>query len=180
MTYMQFLDLYDNCAVLLLISCCQSIHRSLEIINLFFVIRRFTVAICRLALNPTSRYYEMVECFQPEHHITLLHSMTLENQLPFDLFYTLKGSAVKDIVCPGATVPLHVIVEPGKQPGDEEVEIGLSCENFPRFDKFRVSNEEKNYVQPVRIYDVTNRVLFLSAFIKYRCGTVKVLIMYYY
>ena len=108
--------------------------------------------------------------------------MTLDNQLPFDLFYTLKGSAVKDIVRPGATVPLHVnssrksgsSSSSSSSSGDEEVEIGLSCENFPRFDKFRVSNEEKNYVQPVRIYDIMNRVLFLSVFIKYRSGTVKV------
>ena len=105
--------------------------------------------------------------------------MTLDNQLPFDLFYTLKGSAVKDIVRPGDTVPLHVNSSrksrsSSSSSGDEEVEIGLSCENFPRFDKFRVSNEEKNYVQPVRIYDIMNRVLFLSVFIKYRSGTVKV------
>lgn len=102
--------------------------------------------------------------------------MTLDNQLPFDLFYTLKGSAVKEIVRPGATVPLHVNGKSRKRSSDEEVEIGLSCENFPRFDKFRVSNEQKNYVQPVRIYDIMNRVLFLSVFIKYRSGTVKVFV----
>ena len=136
---------------------------------------RFTVVVSRLSLNHKTHDYEMVECYHPEHHITLLHTMTLDNQLPFDLFYTLKGTAVKEIVRPGATVPLHVNSEKsGKGSGDEEVEIGLSCENFPRFDKFRVSNEEKNYVQPVRIYDIMNRVLFLSVFIKYRSGTVKV------
>lgn len=111
----------------------------------------------------------MVECCHAEHHITLLHTVTLENQLPFDLFYTLKGNALRELVNPGVSAPLNVTHSPG-----DEIEIGFSFENFPKFDNIKISSEPRNYVQPVRVYDIRDRVLFLSAFVKYRSGTVQV------
>ncbi|XP_066924160.1 intermembrane lipid transfer protein VPS13D-like isoform X2 [Clytia hemisphaerica] len=128
---------------------------------------KFTAVIRRLALNRISRDYEFVECSHPEHHITLLHSVVLENQLPCDLFYTFKGSAMKSVVMTGDVTPLHVEHHAG-----DEMSVFFSCDNFQRSDPIRVSSEEKNYVQPIRLYDMHDRVLFLRAFIKYRSGTV--------
>ena len=76
---------------------------------------------------------------------------------------------MKSVVMTGDVTPLHVEHHAGN-----EMSVFFSCENFQRSDPIRVSSEEKNYVQPIRLYDMCDRVLFLRAFIKYRSGTVLV------
>ena len=78
---------------------------------------------------------------------------------------------MKSVVVTGDVTPLHVEHHAGK-----EISVYFSCESFQRSDPIRVSSEEKNYVQPIRLYDQFDRVLFLRAFIKYRSGTILVII----
>jgi len=139
---------------------------------LFSFPKRFTAVIRRLALNRVNRDYEIVECVHPEHQITLLHNVTVENQLPFDLVFVVKGLALGEIVHPGACAALHLEHHVGK-----ELEIGFSCENFPRYDMIRVPTVSENVTEPVRIYDSKGRVLFLRALIKYVSGTVQVYLL---
>ena len=111
---------------------------------------------------------------QPQHHITLVYHILLQNCLPFDLFYLLRGTAKKELVKPGETVPLQIIDR------SSLVEIGFSFENFSTLDPIKIPIDGVSFPQYARIYDPNTRLLMLNVLVAYKCDAVKVLYYCFY
>ncbi|XP_057301627.1 intermembrane lipid transfer protein VPS13D-like isoform X2 [Hydractinia symbiolongicarpus] len=105
---------------------------------------------------------------QPEHSISLVHTVLLQNLLPFDLFYLIQGRTIKEMVKPAENVPLHCDTP------NSSFEIGFSFENFPGYDTIRIFNDGSNYILPSRVYDINHRLLILNTMVACNCGTLQV------
>lgn len=105
---------------------------------------------------------------QPEHSISLVHTVLLQNLLPFDLFYLMQGRTIKEMVKPAENVPLHC------ETPNSLFEIGFSFENFPGYDTIRIFNDGSNYILPSRVYDINHRLLILNTMVACNCGTLQV------
>ena len=117
---------------------------------------------------PKALEEEPTSLSQPEHSITVVNHVLLQNCLPVDLFYMLRGSPHKELVRPGDQVPL-MLEDP-----EGSIDVGFSMENYPDYDLIKVSQVGNDHILKARVYDYKSRLLLLNALVTFRSGTISV------
>ncbi|XP_062822059.1 intermembrane lipid transfer protein VPS13D isoform X4 [Anolis carolinensis] len=108
---------------------------------------------------------------QPGHTIFLLPTVVLANLLPFELEFYVKGTPIGGTLKPGKEAVLHTADTA------QNIELGVSLENFPRCKELLIPPGTQNYIVRMRLYDVNKRLLNLTIRIACRAeGSLKIFI----
>ncbi|XP_073937433.1 intermembrane lipid transfer protein VPS13D isoform X8 [Castor canadensis] len=108
---------------------------------------------------------------QPGHTIYLLPTMVICNLLPCELDFYVKGMPIHGTLKPGKEVALHTADT------SQNIELGVSLENFPLCKELLIPPGTQNYMVRMRLYDVNRRQLNLTIRIVCRAeGSLKIFI----
>ncbi|XP_054856929.1 intermembrane lipid transfer protein VPS13D isoform X2 [Eublepharis macularius] len=108
---------------------------------------------------------------QPGHTIYLLPTVVLCNLLPCELEFYVKGTPISGTLKPGKEAALHTADT------SQNIELGLSLENFPHCKELLIPPGTQNYIVRMRLYDVNKRLLNLTIRIVCRAeGSLKIFI----
>ncbi|KAJ7306493.1 hypothetical protein JRQ81_009848 [Phrynocephalus forsythii] len=108
---------------------------------------------------------------QPGHTIYLLPTVVLGNLLPCELEFYVKGMPISGTLKPGKEAVLHTADT------SQNIELGVSLENFPRCKELLIPPGTQNYIVRMRLYDVNKRLLNLTIRIVCRAeGSLKIFI----
>ncbi|XP_077168382.1 intermembrane lipid transfer protein VPS13D isoform X2 [Paroedura picta] len=108
---------------------------------------------------------------QPGHTIYLLPTVVLCNLLPCELEFYVKGMPISGTLKPGKEVALHTADTA------QNIELGVSLENFPHCKELLIPPGTQNYIVRMRLYDVNKRLLNLTIRIVCRAeGSLKIFI----
>ncbi|XP_044308193.1 vacuolar protein sorting-associated protein 13D isoform X3 [Varanus komodoensis] len=107
----------------------------------------------------------------PGHTIYLLPTMVICNLLPCEVEFCIKGTPIRGTLKPGKEALLHTADT------SQNVELGVSLENFPHCKELLIPPGTQNYVVRMRLYDVKRRLLNLTIRIVCRAeGSLKIFI----
>ncbi|XP_042334804.1 vacuolar protein sorting-associated protein 13D isoform X2 [Sceloporus undulatus] len=108
---------------------------------------------------------------QPGHTIYLLPTVVLCNLLPCELEFYVKGMPINGTLKPGKEAVLHTADT------SQNIELGVSLENFSRCKELLIPPGTQNYIVRMRLYDVNKRLLNLTIRIVCRAeGSLKIFI----
>uniref|UniRef100_A0A286Y024 Vacuolar protein sorting 13 homolog D n=1 Tax=Cavia porcellus TaxID=10141 RepID=A0A286Y024_CAVPO len=108
---------------------------------------------------------------QPGHTIYLLPTAVVCNLLPCELDFYVKGMPINGTLKPGKEVALHTADT------SQNIELGVSLENFPLCKELLIPPGTQNYMVRMRLYDVNRRQLNLTIRIVCRAeGSLKIFI----
>ncbi|XP_058408923.1 intermembrane lipid transfer protein VPS13D isoform X7 [Diceros bicornis minor] len=108
---------------------------------------------------------------QPGHTIYLLPTVVICNLLPCELDFYVKGVPINGTLKPGKEVALHTADT------SQNIELGVSLENFPLCKELLIPPGTQNYMVRMRLYDVSRRQLNLTIRIVCRAeGSLKIFI----
>ncbi|XP_047373483.1 intermembrane lipid transfer protein VPS13D isoform X4 [Sciurus carolinensis] len=108
---------------------------------------------------------------QPGHTIYLLPTVVICNLLPCELDFYVKGMPINGTLKPGREVALHTADT------SQNVELGVSLENFPLCKELLIPPGTQNYMVRMRLYDINRRQLNLTIRIVCRAeGSLKIFI----
>lgn len=108
---------------------------------------------------------------QPGHTIYLLPTVVLCNLLPCELDFYVKGMPINGTLKPGKEVALHTADT------SQNIELGVSLENFPLCKELLIPPGTQNYMVRMRLYDINRRQLNLTIRIVCRAeGSLKIFI----
>uniref|UniRef100_A0A8D0BUC4 Vacuolar protein sorting 13 homolog D n=1 Tax=Salvator merianae TaxID=96440 RepID=A0A8D0BUC4_SALMN len=108
---------------------------------------------------------------QPGHTIYLLPTVVICNLLPCELEFYVKGMPINGTLKPGRETVLHTADT------SQNIELGVSLENFPQCKELLIPPGTQNYVVRMRLYDVNKRQLNLTIRIVCRAeGSLKIFI----
>ncbi|XP_066231199.1 intermembrane lipid transfer protein VPS13D isoform X2 [Saccopteryx leptura] len=108
---------------------------------------------------------------QPGHTIYLLPTVVLCNLLPCELDFYVKGMPVSGTLKPGKEVALHTADT------SQNIELGVSLENFPLCKELLIPPGTQNYMVRMRLYDTNRRQLNLTIRIVCRAeGSLKIFV----
>ncbi|XP_043387413.1 vacuolar protein sorting-associated protein 13D isoform X3 [Chelonia mydas] len=108
---------------------------------------------------------------QPGHTIYLLPTVGICNLLPCELEFYVKGMPINGTLKPGKEAALHTADT------SQNIELGVSLENFPLCKELLIPPGTQNYMVRMRLYDVNKRQLNLTIRIVCRAeGSLKIFI----
>ncbi|KAM7098123.1 intermembrane lipid transfer protein VPS13D isoform 5-T6 [Molossus nigricans] len=108
---------------------------------------------------------------QPGHTIYLLPTVVICNLLPCELDFYVKGMPINGTLKPGREVALHTADT------SQNIELGVSLENFPLCKELLIPPGTQNYMVRMRLYDTNRRQLNLTIRIVCRAeGSLKIFI----
>ncbi|XP_020137266.2 intermembrane lipid transfer protein VPS13D isoform X1 [Microcebus murinus] len=108
---------------------------------------------------------------QPGHTIYLLPTVVICNLLPCELEFYVKGMPINGTLKPGKEAALHTADT------SQNIELGVSLENFPLCKELLIPPGTQNYMVRMRLYDVNRRQLNLTIRIVCRAeGSLKIFI----
>ncbi|KAB0342705.1 hypothetical protein FD754_019631, partial [Muntiacus muntjak] len=108
---------------------------------------------------------------QPGHTIYLLPTVVICNLLPCELEFYVKGMPINGTLKPGKEVALHTADT------SQNIELGVSLENFPLCKELLIPPGTQNYMVRMRLYDTNRRQLNLTIRIVCRAeGSLKIFI----
>ncbi|XP_030661823.1 vacuolar protein sorting-associated protein 13D isoform X1 [Nomascus leucogenys] len=108
---------------------------------------------------------------QPGHTIYLLPTVVICNLLPCELDFYVKGMPINGTLKPGKEAALHTADT------SQNIELGVSLENFPLCKELLIPPGTQNYMVRMRLYDVNHRQLNLTIRIVCRAeGSLKIFI----
>ncbi|XP_012887376.1 PREDICTED: vacuolar protein sorting-associated protein 13D [Dipodomys ordii] len=108
---------------------------------------------------------------QPGHTIYLLPTVVICNLLPCELDFYVKGMPINGTLKPGKEVALHTADT------SQNIELGVSLENFPLCKELLIPPGTQNYMVRMRLYDIGRRQLNLTIRIVCRAeGSLKIFI----
>ncbi|XP_054993601.1 intermembrane lipid transfer protein VPS13D isoform X1 [Sorex araneus] len=108
---------------------------------------------------------------QPGHTIYLLPTVVICNLLPCELDFYVKGMPINGTLKPGKEVALHTADT------SQNIELGVSLENFPFCKELLIPPGTQNYMVRMRLYDIYRRQLNLTIRIVCRAeGSLKIFI----
>ncbi|XP_054435700.1 intermembrane lipid transfer protein VPS13D isoform X2 [Pteronotus mesoamericanus] len=108
---------------------------------------------------------------QPGHTIYLLPTVVVCNLLPCELDFYVKGMPINGTLKPGKEVALHTADT------SQNIELGVSLENFPLCKELLIPPGTQNYMVRMRLYDISRRQLNLTIRIVCRAeGALKIFI----
>lgn len=108
---------------------------------------------------------------QPGHTIYLLPTVVICNLLPCELDFYVKGMPINGTLKPGREVALHTADT------SQNIELGVSLENFPLCKELLIPPGTQNYMVRMRLYDINRRQLNLTIRIVCRAeGSLKIFI----
>ncbi|KAM8960010.1 intermembrane lipid transfer protein VPS13D [Lycaon pictus] len=108
---------------------------------------------------------------QPGHTIYLLPTVVICNLLPCELDFYVKGMPINGTLKPGKEVALHTADT------SQNIELGVSLENFPLCKELLIPPGTQNYMVRMRLYDINRRQLNLTIRIVCRAeGSLKIFI----
>uniref|UniRef100_A0A2I2YK25 Vacuolar protein sorting 13 homolog D n=1 Tax=Gorilla gorilla gorilla TaxID=9595 RepID=A0A2I2YK25_GORGO len=108
---------------------------------------------------------------QPGHTIYLLPTVVICNLLPCELDFYVKGMPINGTLKPGKEAALHTADT------SQNIELGVSLENFPVCKELLIPPGTQNYMVRMRLYDVNRRQLNLTIRIVCRAeGSLKIFI----
>ncbi|XP_006866437.1 PREDICTED: vacuolar protein sorting-associated protein 13D isoform X2 [Chrysochloris asiatica] len=108
---------------------------------------------------------------QPGHTIYLLPTVVICNLLPCELDFYVKGMPINGTLKPGKEAALHTADT------SQNIELGVSLENFPLCKELLIPPGTQNYMVRMRLYDVHRRQLNLTIRIVCRAeGSLKIFI----
>uniref|UniRef100_A0A8C5KMK6 Vacuolar protein sorting 13D n=1 Tax=Jaculus jaculus TaxID=51337 RepID=A0A8C5KMK6_JACJA len=108
---------------------------------------------------------------QPGHTIYLLPTVVICNLLPCELDFYVKGVPINGTLKPGKEVALHTADT------SQNIELGVSLENFPLCKELLIPPGTQNYMVRMRLYDINRRQLNLTIRIVCRAeGSLKIFI----
>ncbi|KYO48963.1 vacuolar protein sorting-associated protein 13D isoform C [Alligator mississippiensis] len=108
---------------------------------------------------------------QPGHIIYLLPTVVICNLLPCELEFYVKGMPINGTLKPGKEAALHTADT------SQNIELGVSLENFPICKELLIPPGTQNYMVRMRLYDVNKRLLNLTIRIVCRAeGSLKIFI----
>ncbi|XP_045426585.1 vacuolar protein sorting-associated protein 13D isoform X9 [Pipistrellus kuhlii] len=108
---------------------------------------------------------------QPGHTIYLLPTVVICNLLPCELDFYVKGMPINGTLKPGKEVALHTADTA------QNIELGVSLENFPLCKELLIPPGTQNYMVRMRLYDTNRRQLNLTIRIVCRAeGSLKIFI----
>ncbi|XP_070615164.1 intermembrane lipid transfer protein VPS13D isoform X2 [Erythrolamprus reginae] len=93
---------------------------------------------------------------QPGHTIYLLPTMVLCNLLPYELEFYVKGAPINGTLKPRKEAVLHTADT------SQNIELGISLENFTHCKELLIPPGTQNYVVRMRLYDNNRRLLNLT------------------
>ncbi|XP_053136918.1 intermembrane lipid transfer protein VPS13D isoform X2 [Hemicordylus capensis] len=109
---------------------------------------------------------------QPGHTIYLLPTVVVCNLLPCELEFYVKGVPINGTLKPGKEAVLHTADT------SQNIELGVSLENFPRCKELLIPPGTQNYIVRMRLYDLNKRQLNLTIRIVCRAeGSLKIFIL---
>ncbi|XP_007491817.2 intermembrane lipid transfer protein VPS13D isoform X1 [Monodelphis domestica] len=108
---------------------------------------------------------------QPGHTIYLLPTVVICNLLPCELDFYVKGMPINGTLKPSKEAALHTADT------SQNIELGLSLENFPLCKELLIPPGTQNYMVRMRLYDINRRQLNLTIRIVCRAeGSLKIFI----
>ncbi|XP_058531396.1 intermembrane lipid transfer protein VPS13D isoform X2 [Ochotona princeps] len=108
---------------------------------------------------------------QPGHTIYLLPTVVICNLLPCELDFYVKGVPINGTLKPGREAALHTADT------SQNIELGVSLENFPLCKELLIPPGTQNYMVRMRLYDINRRQLNLTIRIVCRAeGSLKIFI----
>ncbi|XP_043341231.1 vacuolar protein sorting-associated protein 13D isoform X2 [Cervus canadensis] len=108
---------------------------------------------------------------QPGHTIYLLPTVVICNLLPCELDFYVKGMPINGTLKPGKEAALHTADT------SQNIELGVSLENFPLCKELLIPPGTQNYMVRMRLYDTNRRQLNLTIRIVCRAeGSLKIFI----
>ncbi|KAM4703144.1 intermembrane lipid transfer protein VPS13D [Rhinophrynus dorsalis] len=108
---------------------------------------------------------------QPGHSIYLLPTVVICNLLPCELNFYVKGLPITGTLKPGKETALHTADT------SQNVELGISLENFQHCKELLIPPGTQNYMVRMRLYDANKRQLNLTIRITCRAeGSLKIFI----
>ncbi|XP_074831975.1 intermembrane lipid transfer protein VPS13D isoform X2 [Carettochelys insculpta] len=108
---------------------------------------------------------------QPGHTIYLLPTVVICNLLPCELEFYVKGMPINGTLKPGKEAALHTADT------SQNIELGVSLENFPLCKELLIPPGTQNYMVRMRLYDANKRQLNLTIRIVCRAeGSLKIFI----
>ncbi|XP_064137368.1 intermembrane lipid transfer protein VPS13D isoform X4 [Loxodonta africana] len=108
---------------------------------------------------------------QPGHTIYLLPTVVICNLLPCELDFYVKGMPINGTLKPGKEAALHTADT------SQNIELGVSLENFPVCKELLIPPGTQNYMVRMRLYDINRRQLNLTIRIVCRAeGSLKIFI----
>ncbi|XP_027253957.1 vacuolar protein sorting-associated protein 13D isoform X7 [Cricetulus griseus] len=108
---------------------------------------------------------------QPGHTIYLLPTVVICNLLPCELDFYVKGMPINGTLKPGKEAALPTADT------SQNIELGVSLENFPLCKELLIPPGTQNYMVRMRLYDVNRRQLNLTIRIACRAeGSLKIFI----
>uniref|UniRef100_A0A6I8NRD1 Vacuolar protein sorting 13 homolog D n=1 Tax=Ornithorhynchus anatinus TaxID=9258 RepID=A0A6I8NRD1_ORNAN len=108
---------------------------------------------------------------QPGHTIYLLPTVVICNLLPCELDFYVKGMPINGTLKPGKEAALHTADT------SQNIELGVSLENFPFCKELLIPPGTQNYIVRMRLYDVNRRQFNLTIRIICRAeGSLKIFI----
>uniref|UniRef100_A0A8C8ZND1 Vacuolar protein sorting 13 homolog D n=1 Tax=Prolemur simus TaxID=1328070 RepID=A0A8C8ZND1_PROSS len=108
---------------------------------------------------------------QPGHTIYLLPTVVICNLLPCELEFYVKGMPINGTLKPGKEAALHTADT------SQNIELGVSLENFPVCKELLIPPGTQNYMVRMRLYDINRRQLNLTIRIVCRAeGSLKIFI----
>uniref|UniRef100_A0A8C8S488 Vacuolar protein sorting 13 homolog D n=1 Tax=Pelusios castaneus TaxID=367368 RepID=A0A8C8S488_9SAUR len=108
---------------------------------------------------------------QPGHTIYLLPTVVICNLLPCELEFYVKGMPITGTLKPGKETALHTADT------SQNIELGVSLENFPQCKELLIPPGTQNYMVRMRLYDANKRQLNLTIRIVCRAeGSLKIFI----
>ncbi|KAL4666505.1 hypothetical protein H8959_005194, partial [Pygathrix nigripes] len=108
---------------------------------------------------------------QPGHTIYLLPTVVICNLLPCELDFYVKGMPINGTLKPGKEAALHTADT------SQNIELGVSLENFPLCKELLIPPGTQNYMVRMRLYDINRRQLNLTIRIVCRAeGSLKIFI----
>uniref|UniRef100_A0A2K6FE78 Vacuolar protein sorting 13 homolog D n=1 Tax=Propithecus coquereli TaxID=379532 RepID=A0A2K6FE78_PROCO len=108
---------------------------------------------------------------QPGHTIYLLPTVVICNLLPCELEFYVKGMPINGTLKPGKEAALHTADT------SQNIELGVSLENFPLCKELLIPPGTQNYMVRMRLYDINRRQLNLTIRIVCRAeGSLKIFI----
>ncbi|EQB79033.1 vacuolar protein sorting 13 D-like protein [Camelus ferus] len=127
---------------------------------------------CHSMDTEKSRFFSAKQIFrQPGHTIYLLPTVVICNLLPCELDFYVKGMPINGTLKPGKEVALHTADT------SQNIELGVSLENFPLCKELLIPPGTQNYMVRMRLYDINRRQLNLTIRIVCRAeGSLKIFI----
>ncbi|EDL81065.1 vacuolar protein sorting 13D (yeast) (predicted), isoform CRA_b [Rattus norvegicus] len=108
---------------------------------------------------------------QPGHTIYLLPTVVICNLLPCELDFYVKGMPINGTLKPGKEAALPTADT------SQNIELGVSLENFPLCKELLIPPGTQNYMVRMRLYDISRRQLNLTIRIACRAeGSLKIFI----